>query len=320
MLSVFITGGCGFIGSWLARLMLQEGHDVILFDLNTESGLVDDIRDEVELIRGSITDAEKIREVIKIHKPDAIVHYAALLSAAAEKNPKEGYNVNIASTWNIFKTAIENYVGCIVFASSIAAYGPTGGRIVSENDYILPSTLYGVSKIYGEVLGTWLRRRYGIGFAALRYASVIGPGRRDGGASAYTTLAIQKPAQGEEYNIPVPRDARVPIVYVKDAVDATYHVIKNFDKLGDYTVFNVAGPQPTPTAEELTNAVRENIPEAKLSFKTSEEIAKIVRSWPSDVDTSRIRSTGWIPKYSNLRKLISDFVKEVRSKPSIFRI
>ena len=320
MLSVFITGGCGFIGSWLARLMLQEGHDVILFDLNTESGLVDDIRDEVELIRGSITDAEKIREVIKIHKPDAIVHYAALLSAAAEKNPKEGYNVNIASTWNIFKTAIEKNVGCIVFASSIAAYGPTGGRIVSENDYILPSTLYGVSKIYGEVLGTWLRRRYGIGFAALRYASVIGPGRRDGGASAYTTLAIQKPAQGEEYNIPVPRDARVPIVYVKDAVDATYHVIKNVDKLGDYTVFNVAGPQPTPTAEELTNAVRENIPEAKLSFKTSEEIAKIVRSWPSDVDTSRIRSTGWIPKYSNLRKLISDFVKEVRSKPSIFRI
>ncbi len=320
MSGVFITGGCGFIGSWLARLLLREGYDVILFDLNIESRLVDDIRDEAELVRGSITDAEKIREVIKIRKPEVIVHYAALLSATAEKNPEEGYNVNIASTWGIFKTAIENNVRCIIFASSTAAYGPTDGRIVSENDYIPPSTLYGVSKIYGEVLGTWLRRRYGIGFAALRYASVIGPGRRDGGASAYTTLAVQKPAQGEEYDIPVPRDARVPIVYVKDAVEATYHVIKNIDKLGDYTVFNVAGPQPTPTAEELTNAVREAIPEARLRFKISEDIAKIVRSWPSDIDTSRIRSIGWTPKYRDLRKIISDFVEEVRSKPNIFRI
>ena len=317
---VLITGGCGFIGSWLARVLLQEDYQVVLFDVNTESRIVKDITDKAVIVKGSITDSSKIVDTLKQYRPDFIVHYAALLSAEAERNPENGYEINISSTWRLFKSALEHGAEGIIFASSIAAYGPAGDRIVSESDYIPPSTLYGVSKIYGEIIGTWMSRRYGIGFAALRYASVIGPGRRDGGASAYTTLVIQKPAQGEGYEIPAPRDARVPIVYVKDAVDATLYVMRMLNKIGDGAVFNVAGPQPTPSAEELVNTVKSIIPDARVVFNPADTVSKIVRSWPRDVDTSRIRNIGWSPKYGDLKKLVRDFIDEVKAKPDLFNI
>ena len=90
----------------------------------------------------------------------------------------------------------------IIFASSVAAYGPKLSR-GKEDMYTIPETLYGISKQYGELLGLWFNKKYGINFAAFRYASIIGPGRKDGGASSYSTLIIQNPAQGKPYCVRV---------------------------------------------------------------------------------------------------------------------
>ena len=97
--------------------------------------------------------------------------------------------------------------------------------------FTTPQTLYGVSKHFGEMLGLWFFKKYGIQFSALRYASIIGPGRMDGGGSAYSTLIVQKPAQGEPYEVNVPEDTAIPLVYVKDAADATVVIYEKIREL-----------------------------------------------------------------------------------------
>ncbi|HIQ29247.1 MAG TPA: NAD(P)-dependent oxidoreductase [Candidatus Caldiarchaeum subterraneum] len=317
---ILITGGCGFLGAWLSRALIEQEHDVILLDLNI-TRLTADIRGRVRVFKGDVTDSRKLDEVIRRTKPDYVVHYAALLSTAVEKDPKKGYKVNIAPVWNIFEKAVKHDVEGIVFASSVAAYGYAGEKVVRESDYIPPLTLYGVSKLHTETLGIWFYKRYGIEFAALRYASVIGPGRRDGGASAYTTLAIQKPAQGEEYAVNAPPESRIPIVYVKDAVDATIFIMSRMKRLRyEDRVINVAGPQPSPSAAEIVEAVNQVIQDVKVSFQVSDKVAEIIKSWPREVDTSKLRNLGWSPKYGKLTTLVRDFIDEVRKNPKVFSV
>ncbi len=320
MSSFLVTGGCGFIGSWLARRLVSEGHEVVLYDVNTESRLVDDLRDKVRILRGSITDYERLRQAVRENKPDAIIHYAALLSSAAEREPRKGYEVNIASTWPLFEIAREADVDAVLFASSTAAYGPTKAQNYSEDLYAPPATIYGISKIVGELLGLWFYRTYGIQFAAFRYGSVIGPGRRNGGASSYTTLIIQKPAQGESYTASVDEETRMPIVYVKDAVDATLFVYGKIRTLGDERVFNVTSLTPSPTAGMMAQAVKKYIPEAQIGFNPLDDIMRIVRSWPRDIDITRLLSLGWKPRYTDLNNLVEDFINEVRQRPQLFKI
>jgi nucleoside-diphosphate-sugar epimerase len=208
----------------------------------------------------------------------------------------------------------------VIFASSIAAYGPNMPQTAKEDTYTIPYTLYGISKQLGEMLGLWFYRKYGVEFAAFRYGSVIGPGRRNGGASAYSTLIVQKPAQGEPYVVNVPKDSRIPIVYVKDVADATlvaYERIRNLKS----RIYNLASLIPSSTANDIAETVRKYIPNARITFEPETKTSEIVKSWPRDLDTTRAQNElGWKPKYRFLDDLVADFVNEVSQHPSMYTI
>jgi len=317
---ILITGGMGFIGSHLARELLNRDYDAVLLDVMVNETLIRDIKDRVVTVRGDVTTPMQLVEAVKKHDVDAIFHCAALLSSAAEANPQLAYRVNFEGLWNVFEAARVMDLDAVIFASSVAAYGSDAPEIVREDIYTIPNTLYGISKQLGEMLGLWFHRKYGINFAAFRYGSVIGPGRRNGGASAYSTLIIQKPAQGEPYVVNVPEDSRIPIVYVKDAVDAT---LTAYEKIKDLKsrVYNLASLIPSPKAKDLMDAVKRHIPNAKVTFKPDARITDIVRSWPRDFDVTRAQSElEWGPKYNSLNSLVSDFVNKVRKHPDIYKI
>lgn len=317
---VLITGGMGFIGSHVARELLRRNYDVVLLDIMVNGVLIKDVKDKLKIVKGNVTIPTQLVEAVKTHDVDTIIHYAALLSSAAEANPQLAYKINFEGLWNVFEIARAMDLDTVIFASSIAAYGPGIPQIVKENTYTIPHTLYGISKQLGEMLGLWFYRKYGIEFVAFRYGSVIGPSRHDGGASAYSTLIIQKPAQGEPYVVNVPKDSRIPIVYVKDVADATltaYEKIKNLKS----RIYNLASIIPSPRAKDIVDAVKKYVPNAKITFKPDPKTTEIVKSWPRDLDITRAQNElGWKPKYSSLDALVGDFVNEVRRHLDMYTI
>ena len=320
MSSILITGGTGFIGSHLARKLLNNGYNVVLLDIRIRKKLIKDIVEKVRIVKGDITVPTQLADAVNTYDVDAIVHYAALKSSAAEKNPQLAYRINFEGLWNVFEIARAMDLSTVIFASSIAAYGPGLPQIVKEDIYTIPHTLYGISKQLGEMLGLWFFRKYGIEFAAFRYGSVIGPGRCDGGASAYSTLIIQKPVQGDPYVVNVPKDTKIPIVYVKDVVDATlmaYEQIKNLKT----RIYNLVSLIPSSSAKDIADMVKKYVPNAKITFKPDPETTEITSSWPRDLNITRTHNElGWKPKYSSLDVLVEDFVSEVRRHPDMYTV
>ncbi len=320
MWTVLITGGSGFIGSHIARSLVRAGYNVVIYDVVVNGKLIKDIRNDVVIVQGDVTDNTLLLETIRKYKVNAIMHYAALLSAATEKNPYQGFKVNFEGTWNVFNTAKTLGVKAIIFASSAAVYGSNIPEVVREDTYTVPETLYGISKQYGEMLGLWFYRRYSIDFAAFRYGSVIGPGRRNGGFSAYSTLIIQKAAQGENYVINVSEDTCLPIIYVKDAANLAIVALENISRLKS-RIYNVAGLTPSPTAREIVNVVNKYVKNVYMEFKPDPLAVEVVKSWPKNMDCSRLeRELNWRPRYSDLNLLVEDFINEVKANPEMFHI
>jgi nucleoside-diphosphate-sugar epimerase len=325
-MKVAITGGLGFIGSHVARRFVTEGCEVVLIDNHIENTkLIKDILQDVKIKKGDITRYAQFRNILLNEKPDVVIHLAALLSAAAESDPKAGYKVNFEGLWNVYNTALESGSNILIFASSIAAYGPIeveslSKEEMSEDVYTLPQTLYGIHKQLGEMLGIWFHRRYGINFAALRLGSVIGPGRKDGGASAYSSLLIQLPAQGKPYKIPVPENTKIPLVYIKDVSDVMLEIIRNIKNIKS-KIYNISSIHNSPTVAEMVRAVREIIPEASLNIEVDPKVTKFVNIWPRNLNLRRIESElGWKSKYRDLDVLVEDFITEVTTHPDMYHI
>jgi threonine 3-dehydrogenase len=249
--------------------------------------------------------AEVLR-LVSACRPDVIFHTAGILSAAAEARPQAAYQANAVGTFNMLEASAALGVGQVVLTSTIATYGTRAGKLVDEETQQRPTTIYGVSKVFSELLGEYYQHRYGTDFRGLRLPSVIGHGRGPGGASAWSSLVVSEPAAGRAYTVPVPPDTRMPIIYVQDAVDALLQLADADAAALSRRTYGVAGF--SPTAGELVQAVRAALAGADLEFGPDPQITQIVRSWPERVD-GRLASEdwGWRERYM-LAETVQDFV------------
>jgi len=313
-MSVLVTGGTGFIGSHLARRLVKEGKDVILFDIAPNFRLIDDIRDDVQVVRGDLAVWADVVDSVKKCEVEDIFHLGAVLSAAAESSPMTAFGVNFLGTLNVLEAARILGVQKVLYSSSVASYGPGLPEPVAEGARQEPRTIYGISKVFSELLGLYYWRRYEIDFRAIRFPSVVGPGRGVGGASAYSTLIIQMAALKQPYEIDVDEDARMPILYCKDAVDALITLHDSADPRS--RIYNIAGV--SPTALEIVEEVRRHIPDAPLKFAPQPEIVAIVDSWPATLDDKRARQElGWKLSYP-LDRLVVDFINEMQDQKHLY--
>lgn len=309
-MSVLVTGGTGFIGSHLARRLVKEGYDVILFDVAPNYKLIDDIKEKTRVVRGDLAVLSDVLDAVKKHRVRDIFHLGAILSAAAELAPMTTFGVNFLGTVNVLEAARILDTEKVIYSSSVASYGPGLPEPVREDARQEPRTIYGISKVFSELVGLYYWRRYGVDFRAVRFPSVVGPGRGAGGASAYTTLIIQTAALKQPYDIDVDEDARMPILYCKDAVEALLKL--HSSKNPRSRVYNVAGV--SPTAKEIVKEVRKHVPDAPIKFAPKPEIVAIVDSWPAALDDERARrELGWKLSYP-LDRLVTDFINEVRAQ------
>ncbi|MBA7584568.1 putative epimerase/dehydratase [subsurface metagenome] len=310
-----ITGGLGFIGSHLARKLVGLGEDVVLFDIATQAKLIDDIKDEVKIVRGDLSNWAHVLHTVKKYDVDCIYHTGALLSTTAEEDPLTAYMVNANGTLYVLEAARLFDVKKVIYLSTAATYGPGLPERISDDEVQRPTTMYGVTKVFCERLGEYYHRKFGLNFRGARFPSIIGSGRTGGGASAYTSLIVQEPAASRRYEVFVDEEARTPILYVKDAVRSLIQLEQAEENSLKRRVYNIEGFTPTPRAIELANTVKKYIPNARIEFHPVPEMVDIVHNWAQEIDGRSAREDWGFKAQYTLDEAIADFIDDFRASP-----
>lgn len=311
-----ITGGAGMVGKELARLLLADGEDVAILDLVPESRLPEDIRGRVTLHRTDITNWAQVLGAVKEARPDTIYHIAALMPPACEIDHAAGYAVNVLGTYNILEAARLLDVRQVVYSSTTATFGSNLPDVV-PNDYPqTPPTMYGTSKVCSEQLGLHYHRKYGLDFRAVRFLSILGPGRVKGsGWSAYTSLVIEESARGRPFTIQVADELTLRFVYVKDAALSLAQLAHATEQSLSARIYNLDGF--SASTKELVEATRRHVPGAQISTQFDPEYQHVMETQYECIqkipdDAPARKDWNWQPRFT-LDEAVRDLVADIQA-------
>ena len=256
----------------------------------------------------------QIVEAVKKYNIDTIYNLAAILSATAELNPMLGWNVGIGSLVNCLEVA--RVFGCAVFTpSSIGAFGPNTPKDMTPQDTIQrPNTIYGVTKVTGELLSDYYFTRFGVDTRSVRFPGLISnltlPG---GGTTDYAVEIFYSAVKGEKFICPLEKGTFMDMMYMPDALDAMVNIMEaDPSKLIHRNSFNVTAMSFDP--EILCNTIKKYIPTFEMEYKPEPIKQAIANSWPNSLDDSCARNEwGWNPKY-DLDKMSVDMIETLRKK------
>ncbi len=321
-MAILITGGTGFVGAELVRILVSKGEDVVLFDINLNYARISDIRDKVKVVQGNLTCWSEVLNVVRDYNIEGIHHLGGMLTAPSNANPWASFQVNVVGTMNVLEAARLFSMGKVVFTSTLATYGLDCSSVITDTTLQRPTTMYGCGKLYCECLGRFYRSRFDLDFRSVRFASIIGPGVRTPGVAQWNAWIIEYPALGKPFECYVTEDIKCPVIYFKDAaraIDMVYQASKEQIKTVNY---NVAGVVPTHSAGEIEQVVKKYIPEAQISYKPDVEAMNYFRTSTVDVfDDSRAREEwGWYAMYPDFDKVVVDFIEETRNRPERYGI
>ena len=316
-MATLVTGGAGFIGREVVRLLLEKGEKrPLVMSRDPSPERLADIAGEVDVLRGDLGNFSHVLEAVKTARPKVIYHLGASLSVPSEADPAGAMQTNALGTFHVLEAARLFDVPRVVFASSVGTYG-TDIREDTIHDGTIqrPQFFYGMTKVFGEHMGLFYRRKHGLDFRGLRYPSIIGPGVRSPGAVQYTSWVIESCAQGRPFTIWVEPETRVPVMYIKDAALATVRLAQAPPQ-GITTVnYLVNGVTPTPSAGELADSVRSRIAGAQIEFKPDPNIQQLIQESLLPLDDRRARQEwGWQPRY-DLERLVDDFLRNLTNQP-----
>ena len=315
--TVLVTGGTGFIGSYVARDLLDHGHDVVAYDRSTDDRILSKlgIEDGVEIRRGDVTDATDVIRAVRETGADRIVHLAALLTNTAEANPRAAMRVNVEGTNNVFEAArtLPEQVERVAWASSAAIFAPPANYDhgwVTEDDLVYPDTLYGASKAYNEHQARVYHEEFGVSHVALRPTVAYGPYRETGG-SAFLANIVEKPALGEPFSVEY-GDQVIDWQHVADIAQSFRLAAFADEKDLSRRVYNVRGE--TATIREAVETMRELIPDADLEVTDDGELP-----WTQKLDMTAIQEDlGYEPEYdlpSGFRQYANTLREEAGLEP-----
>ena len=294
-MTTLITGGTGFIGAEIARMLVDSGDEVHIAHRSGNLGRLEGISDRVHLHQFDLSVPGSASTLLSEVKPTTLFHFGAILTAPGEQDPQALLQANAAGFIETIEAARLAGTEQMIFASSIGTYGrDTGGGIINDLTLQRPNSVYGVTKVLGENLGAYYRQKYGLDFRGLRYPSIVGPGVTTWSVAQYTSWIIEKPALGEPFEVWVPPEAVVAILHYQDAARAAIELAQApFESIKSIN-YLVDGIQPTPTAGEIADAVRSRISDADITFSPPDGgAAGSVR-----IDDSAAREEwGWRPNF-----------------------
>ncbi|QII00314.1 NAD(P)-dependent oxidoreductase [Rhodococcoides fascians A21d2] len=301
-MKVLITGGLGVNGSWVARRLIEKGHDVVILDAHTETTLISDVVDAVAVVTADVADSDQVHRVFAEYSPDSVIHMAAIIGA--DRDPVAAVRVNVGGTAAVCDAAVRAGIPRVIYTSSRAVYGTLSGEHahpyyvpVTEDHPHKPVNLYDVTKSSCEELGRWYRRRHSLEFVSLRFATIYGPGKlqRHGGFGAYSSL-VELPAAGKPVHLPKGGEQRDDVIYVLDAADAVVAAALAPDPL-PHDAYNI-GTSATVSLNDLADAVRRAVVGASIDIGPGLDPMDLGASYYGALDSSRAQTElGWEPQF-----------------------
>lgn len=311
---ILVTGASGQIGTELLTALYEKygEKNIIGSDLRPIPAL---IKNNSRLWQQlDVTKRTEIDTVIRKHKINTIYHMAAILSATGEKKPDLCWNVNINGTINILEAAVDHGISSVIIPSSIAAFGPETPKFDTPQETILrPKTMYGVTKVAGELLCDYYVKRFGIDVRGLRYPGIISsevlPG---GGTTDYAVEIFYKAIEKGTYTCFLDENTVLPMMYMPDCIKATIDLAEaDFSRLKHHSDFNVGSM--SFSAGELAESIRRFIPDFSITYKPDYR-QEIADSWPRSIDDSVAKEEwDWAPEW-NLESMTSDMIKKLNAR------
>ena len=315
MKRILVTGAVGQIGSELVPFLREKygGGNVVAAGHRTEPG--EELKNGgpfefIDVLKPELLDS-KIRE----HRIDTIYHMASILSKLAEQNPQLAYRVDFHGDYNVLEAARKNDVDQVMFPSSIAAFGPQSPRERTPNDAIQdPTTIYGISKVFGELMGHYYYHRYDVDVRSVRYPGIISWATEPvGGTTDYAVAIYYEAIRSGKYTCYLREDTMLPMMYMPDAIKSITQLAEaKIGKIHHHANYNVTAMSFTP--KEIAAEIKKHIPEFEIEYKVDEARQAIADSWPMSLDDSAARKDwGWEPEY-DLEGMTKDMLENLRKK------
>jgi nucleoside-diphosphate-sugar epimerase len=311
---ILVTGSVGQIGSELTLELRRKygAENVIACGRKTKPSK--ELEESGPFEWADVTDPERLKSVCRKYEVDTIINMAAILSATGEQNPQLAWHVNVTGLINTLELARELELTQVLCPSSIAVFGAGCPRVNTPQETVLkPTTMYGVSKVTGELLCDYYVRRYGVDARGLRYPGIVSaetlPG---GGTTDYAVEIYYKAIEEKKYTCFVKEETRLPMMYMPDCIKGTIDLMEaDFDKLDHHGDFNLGAM--SFSVGELAASIKEHIPEFKVSYEPDYR-QDIADSWPQSVDDSAARREwGWTPSF-DLEAMTKDMLAKLSKR------
>ena len=305
-MKILITGAGGQLGCDLASLLKDRGHLVIGTDIASRPAHMP--ADEWHHL--DVADKNSVISLFRQDKPEVVYHLAAILSARGEEIPQQTYKVNEIGTFNVLEACREAHVRQLMYCSSIAVFGANTPDPTPDDTALLPTTMYGVTKVGGELLGNYYHARWGFDFRGVRFPGLISAALPGGGTSDYALFMYVDGVRIGTYEAFCRPDTRIPLMYMPDALRALVELSEAPREKLRRCVYNIAAF--SPEAREIADSVKKQVPGVKLTFRPDKRRQAILDSWPNALDdTCAQNDWGWKPAF-DLEQMGIDLIPKVR--------
>jgi len=313
MRRILVTGARGQIGSELVPALVERygAENIVASDLRLVPGR---LSSEGEYEHLDCTQPQQILEVIRRHDVDTVYHLAALLSAVAEERPHAAWSVNMGGLYNVLEAA-RQYRCRVFFPSSIGAFGPSTPRERTPQITIQrPITMYGVTKVAGELLCDYYAGRFGVDTRGIRLPGLIShvapPG---GGTTDYAVEMFHQAVRYSHYTCFLGPDTCLDMMYMPDAIEAMIELMEvDAARLRHRNAYNVTAMSITPA--ELAAEIRKHIPDFAIDYEVDPIRQSIANSWPRSLDDAAAREDwGFAPSF-DLAAMTKDMLARLSEK------
>ena len=315
MKKILVTGATGQIGSELTPVLRSKYGNENVIAAGHKRAMVPEIGEPGPSCTLDVRDSATIQEVIARYGIDTVFHLASLLSAVAEDKPQLAWDINMNGLLNVLEAA-RLHKCAVFFPSSIGAFGPLTPAEDTPQDTIQhPTTMYGITKVSGELLCDYYHKHFGVDTRGVRYPGLISYKTPPGGGTTDYAVEIFYAAlqNNKHYDCFLNAETSLDMLYMPDAIAAAMQLMEcDGRRLIHRNGYNVTAMSVAP--QDIAEEIKKHIPDFKIGYRVDPVRQAIADSWPRHMDDSAARNEwGWQPVY-DLAAMVKEMIEKLSHK------